>query len=56
MEIDIKYEINEVNVARSSRTNYFIKVTVYEHGESVGPFWQTPDMIKANIITFKKST
>lgn len=45
----VTFKILEVNRARYFRTDYFIRVEVFEDDESIGWFWQSPKMMKANI-------
>lgn len=45
----VTFKILEVNNIRILRTDFFIRVEVFEDNESIGWFWQSPKMIKTNI-------
>lgn len=48
----VTFKILEVNDARATRTQDYIRVEVFEDDESVGWWWQSPKLIKANIKRF----
>lgn len=48
----VTFKILEVNTTRAMRTQDYIRVEVFEDNESVGWWWQSPKLIKANIKQF----
>lgn len=50
--IKVTFKIKEVNNARKIRTEYFIKVEVFENDIYDGWYWQSPKLIKSNIKGF----
>lgn len=48
----VTFKILEVNDARVTRTQDYIRVEVFEDDESVGWWWQSPNLIKANLKQF----
>jgi|GEM_PF-2132688 len=45
----VTFKIESVNVSRAERTDEFIRVEVFEENESLGLFWQTPNLLNRNI-------
>ena len=48
----VTFKILEVNTRRAMRTQDYIRVEVFEDDESVGWWWQSPNLIRANMKRF----
>lgn len=51
-DIKVTFKIKEVNNGRRERTEFFIKVEVFENDIYDDWYWQSPELIKSNIKGF----